>query len=94
MACVVCETAAGAGVGRAGIAPGRAKGLIAAVVSVACQRARTAGWWGRKDGWSQRGMYERTRQRTSRGREEKRSEVEAKVYVLVQEVQQWTKEGP
>ena len=75
LACVACGTATGTGAGRASAVLGRAKGSVAAVVSVACQRTRTAGCGGGKDGL------------TSRGREEGRSEVEAKVHVLAQEVQ-------
>ena len=88
-ACVVCRTTTGTGVGRASAAPGRAKGPVAAGVSVACRQMRATGWWGRKKRWSQRVTHGCVRRRTSRGREEGRSEVEAKVYVLAHSI--WRK---
>ena len=93
-ACVASWTAAGTCAGRSSEAPGRAKGLVVTVVSVACQRAQTVGCWKRKASWPQRRTRGRARRRISIGREEERLEVEAKVYVLSQEVQRLAQGEP
>ena len=82
LACVGCGMAVGTGTGTfgAGATQVMAEGMAVDVVSVACRRTRTVGWWGRRTGWSRRGTCGRVRRRTSKGIEEGQPEVEAKKY--------------